>query len=604
MTTIGTKLGLGIAIPVILCIVIGLFSYSQTNMVREKLEEVTRVKEPTNSAVSGMGGNLAEAAFAALGYFSTGDRRFRQAFEKGRDNFLEKQTAFETAVRAGGGERLDPDIQEKFTRFYTLAADQFALKDRQTRQMEDLQKDFIQIDELLTDRIQAAIKSDDPVAYRRLQAALGMQVAINGLLRALGNYLLTGDPGAIVALTSARRKFEHFFDVYRVVLLSPDEKAWAAELRQRADQTLPLALRMIELQKEREAQQLAFMESYRDLGSLINDQLQTRTELGLAAAKTDLIEAGQIANTRILVLLLFSVAFAAGAGLVTTRSITGPLRALVSVMNAVAKGEQPQQVELRSSDEFRILGDAFNEMTGRLAEAERQRLAGLRAFASSVQQAQEEERARISRELHDDLCQRLSGMKFRVEAMEESVRPLNRRVSRELGEMTEELDRSISEVRRISSNLRPSALDDFGLTIALRLLCRDFEQHHHIPATLYVDSALPSPLEGNVEIAVYRIAQEALSNVARHANAASVGLHLAADGGRLILQIEDDGRGFSAEDVLRAREGGHGAGFLSMRERAEILGGSCDIRSEPDQGTTVTVHIPLDSHGKDQSTHR
>jgi signal transduction histidine kinase len=231
-----------------------------------------------------------------------------------------------------------------------------------------------------------------------------------------------------------------------------------------------------------------------------------------------------------------------------------------------------------------------------LDEAQRQRSAGLRRFATSVQRAQEEERERISRELHDDLCQRLSGIKFRAEVLEDEVRPLNKRVSRQLREFKHELDRSITEVRRISSNLRPSVLDDFGLVIALKLLCKDFEKVHAIKMTFQLANPAPRYMDRNIEIALYRIAQEALSNIARHAAASSAALHLMPRGSTIQLIVEDDGKGFNQEDTARAKGSGHGLGLISMRERTELLGGSFDIDSACNKGTTIAVTIPTGEH--------
>ena len=278
-----------------------------------------------------------------------------------------------------------------------------------------------------------------------------------------------------------------------MVLLSREEKVWAEELRRRSLEVPALVGIIIGLQQQRTVLLTKFFALYRDLGMIINEGLQSETERGLAAAKADVIEAGEAANARILAVLLLSVAFGIVAGVVTTRSITRPLRHMVSVMDAVARGDRLRKVELTSSDEFRSLGDAFNHMTAQLAEAERQRLDGLRIFAISVQRAQEEERARISRELHDDLCQRLSGMKFRVEALEDDVSPAGKQISGHLHEVTEELDRSIAEVRRISSNLRPSVLDDFGIVAALRMLCKDFEKRQGISRGTSCGPGCPRP---------------------------------------------------------------------------------------------------------------
>jgi PAS domain S-box-containing protein len=239
------------------------------------------------------------------------------------------------------------------------------------------------------------------------------------------------------------------------------------------------------------------------------------------------------------------------------------------------------------------------QMELKLNRAERDRLLALRRFALSVQKAQEDERARIARELHDDLCQRLTGMKFRVEVLEDRLIPADRRAGRRLRDFAQELDRTIVDVRRISSNLRPSVLDDFGLVTALRLLCRDFEKTHSIRTT-FEEGTIPSRrVDPSIEIALYRIAQEALSNIARHAGATAVTLRLTDDRDSLSLVVEDNGKGFDRERAARSKPAGHGIGLVSMRERTELLGGAFDLQSGEGIGTVVRSTIPLggsDSH--------
>ena len=276
-------------------------------------------------------------------------------------------------------------------------------------------------------------------------------------------------------------------------------------------------------------------------------------------------------------------------------------------MHRVAQGGELRRVEISSSDELRSLGDAFNLMTAQLEHAERERSAGLRAYAISVQRAQEEERERISRELHDDICQRLSGMKFRVEVLAGGAEPANKRMVRGLRVINQELDRAITEVQRISSNLRPSVLDDFGLVTALRMLCKEFEKLHAVRISFREANAPPGPVDTHIEIALYRIAQEALSNTAKHSHAGNAKVHLERQDMSIQLTVSDDGTGFDETDAARARGEGHGMGLMSMRERSELLGGTFRIESTSGTGTTVTVTLPLPveaTREEDPDTHR
>jgi two-component system sensor histidine kinase DegS len=179
-----------------------------------------------------------------------------------------------------------------------------------------------------------------------------------------------------------------------------------------------------------------------------------------------------------------------------------------------------------------------------------------------------------------------------VEVLEEGIRPTQRRVAKQLGGIREELDRSVAEVRRISSNLRPSVLDDFGLVTALRILCKEFEGAHNIATTFRVNPAIPGRIDPEGQTAVYRITQQALANVARHSQAASVVLDLDIREGTLTLTIADNGTGFrlAGTDTAAPRKG---FGLVSMRERAELLGGHLEVDSTPGRGTAISVSIPM-----------
>jgi two-component system NarL family sensor kinase len=166
-------------------------------------------------------------------------------------------------------------------------------------------------------------------------------------------------------------------------------------------------------------------------------------------------------------------------------------------------------------------------------------------------------------------------------------------MARELEEVAVELDRSISEVRRISSNLRPSVLDDFGLVAALRLLCSELQRSSGIDVTCDVPDAAGDHVDGTTEIALYRIAQEALGNISKHAHATHVELRLGRDDIGARLMIRDNGVGFLQQDVEKSKDAGHGFGLRTMSERAELLGGRCDIESTKNSGTIVTVSLPL-----------
>lgn len=232
-------------------------------------------------------------------------------------------------------------------------------------------------------------------------------------------------------------------------------------------------------------------------------------------------------------------------------------------------------------------------LEARLMAAERERGDNLRAFAASVQEAQEAERLRVSRELHDDLGQRLAALKMNMQMFEQELNgklpPRTARVNMLVGDV----DRMIAEVRRLSYNLRPLALDDYGLAVALEMLCKEFEKVYNVSTILLVEGPSGDLHDEQLDIALYRIAQGALSNVAKHAAASKVNIQMTRHDHTVVLSVEDDGRGFDMTALPRRREIHSGLGLIGMRERSEILGGTFTIASEPDHGTRIQVQIPI-----------
>lgn len=210
----------------------------------------------------------------------------------------------------------------------------------------------------------------------------------------------------------------------------------------------------------------------------------------------------------------------------------------------------------------------------------------IRQLADRVVLSQEEERARVSRELHDHVCQLLVSVKYRFEMATRQVAAGVPAADEQLRAAVTQLADAIGTVRRISHELRPALLDDLGLDAALTLLAEDLHQRGGPAVALDLQPGLP-PLPQAQAVALYRIAQEALTNVERHAQAAQLRLTLEGDAAQTRLTIADDGCGFD----LDASDAGAGIGLSNMRQRAESLGGDLQVQAGP-AGTTVRAVLP------------
>ena len=220
-----------------------------------------------------------------------------------------------------------------------------------------------------------------------------------------------------------------------------------------------------------------------------------------------------------------------------------------------------------------------------------QREKELEILSGARVQAQEDERRRIAREIHDGLGQMLTAIKFNLEILEDMITVGQEGQDRIL-DMKGLLDEVMKEAREISYNLMPSVLDDFGLTPALQLLSEQFTNRTDVKAQFHT-SGITERLDPQTEIGLYRIAQESLNNVAKHAEATEVNLQFIRYPGGIRLVIEDNGKGIIEKpDIVRATGKG-GMGLVSMRERAASFGGILTIDSTPKNGTFITVEIPL-----------
>jgi two-component system sensor histidine kinase UhpB len=242
----------------------------------------------------------------------------------------------------------------------------------------------------------------------------------------------------------------------------------------------------------------------------------------------------------------------------------------------------------------RALAEA-GERRKRLAaeEALREQTVQLRALAGRLQASREEERMRISREIHDELGEALTSQKLGLMWIKQRLNALNQPDALEpvfgkidfLGTLT---DGTAGRVRRLCTELRPPILDDLGLSAAIEWQTREFQNRTNIECKIHPDSVAVD-LEPEPATALFRIFQEILTNVARHAKATRVDVEMTSTGGNLMLEVKDNGKGIPSDKI----SGGVSLGILGMRERAALLGGRLAIRGTPGKGTTVIVSLPI-----------
>jgi two-component system, NarL family, sensor histidine kinase UhpB len=259
------------------------------------------------------------------------------------------------------------------------------------------------------------------------------------------------------------------------------------------------------------------------------------------------------------------------------RRLFGPLERLAGQMEAADVLGGGQRVPVADSGEIGTLERAFNTMLDRL-ETER------RDAGSYALKAQEDERQRLARGLHDEVGQSMTAVLLQLKRMTAGASPEQRA---QLAEAQQVVKTSLEDVRRLAQELRPELLDHLGLASALSNLASGFEQRTHLRVRRQLGRSLP-PLDPQVELVIYRVAQESLTNVARHAQATEVLLSLQRGTHSVVLRVIDDGQGFDP---------GHaeGGGLRGIRERALIVGGAAVISPRPGGGVEMRLEVPAEA---------
>jgi signal transduction histidine kinase len=273
--------------------------------------------------------------------------------------------------------------------------------------------------------------------------------------------------------------------------------------------------------------------------------------------------------------------------------LTRPILSLAHATQEVARGNFAPRVKRWANDEIGDLADAFNTMTEELAhtdELHRERESLRRQLLEKVIATQEDERRRIARELHDSTSQNLTSLIVGLRMMEaQCVHCTSPTKATDLRDVA---SKTLEEVHDLSMRLRPRVLDDLGLAAALEHLAHEWQARYKISVDLIIQ--LNERLPGEVETAIYRIVQEALTNIARHAQAKSASIFVERRGDIVRVIVEDDGVGIGINTSVGERQ----LGLLGMKERAELLHGTLTIESAPERGVSVFIEIPLNTTEK------
>ena len=281
------------------------------------------------------------------------------------------------------------------------------------------------------------------------------------------------------------------------------------------------------------------------------------------------------------------------------KGVTRPLSRLTDGVRALESRGVFQPVPVETRDEIGKLGKAFNDMSESLAkreEALRDSEKKLRSLSSQLLKAQEKERKRLSIELHDELGQALALLKHRIRSIRKKLHEDQALLHTECEDTNQYVDQIIDNVRRLSRDLSPSTLEDLGLSSALRWLIEDFGKRHSMHTSLDIGD-IDHLFSQEAQTNLYRIFQETLTNISKHADASHVSFVVKKKDSRVYFLLEDNGKGFDVDQVKEMQSFEKGMGLAAMEERVHMLGANLDLRSKERKGTRVSFTIPITKGG-------
>jgi signal transduction histidine kinase len=293
----------------------------------------------------------------------------------------------------------------------------------------------------------------------------------------------------------------------------------------------------------------------------------------------------------VIIILIIGLILVAGLVSGGVQRVTDPIQSLVMQTRQVTAGDYDAQVTLSQIREIRELGTAFNEMVEQI----RKYRAGVRQYVADITKSQEEERKRVARELHDDTVQSLIAISQRLELIRSTLDDDPTQVRERLAEVKTMVTGAIASVRQFSRDLRPLALEDLGLGAAMQFLVNELAQSGKIEASLEIEGTIEN-LSSDMEVALYRILQETLNNVRKHAQATQVKVVAQFTRRQIRLTVRDNGRGFEVPEAMTDFASMGSFGMMGLQERAQLFGGTLVVQSQPNQGTIIRLVLPRETN--------
>ncbi len=346
--TIGKKLGLGFGIVLLIFVISGIVTISQLRGIKENLHKIVNVETPTSDAAREMEIGLVGIGFGVLGYLNDHDPVHLQRIQKGVADYEQfKERYLELAY---ADERiLGLALNERYDNYIKLANKIIALEDEQDKKLVTLFKNHDDMDTLLDEKIQVSIDPNEPQAYDKMQAAMELEINVNGIAKGLGEFLRAREAKYEQRVLKDETDFRRFLKVYEGLSLTSEEKQWASEISRLFEDSAKLSEEIIGLDKEIYGGAKEFVRLRREMDAMLDDEILPLSDKYLLSADEKAGKSIDVANYVSLTLLILGIVIGGCAAVFITRGVTNPVRKLVEVSAIVAKGDLTPEMEVKTN---------------------------------------------------------------------------------------------------------------------------------------------------------------------------------------------------------------------------------------------------------------
>ena len=562
--------------------------------ISQSLDAIEMIRQRQLVTVQ-MNAHLRDAEAALYRYQINGEAGFKIQFREQLDQFSSGIAQYRLLATQPDEQQWASELERAYDQVLTTGDRLIGLHDQQTTQMDSFLTTQSQLSAFLTNDVMSS--RPDDATYKATVAE--MHDALRAMLTAVTGYLASPDETKRGQFTDAVVSFQQGMDDFLDIAKSQKEREWAGEILLQFNQLKTLGTSLIGGRDLQQSLYANFISIIFNAGQqTIVGKIEPYETSKFNQERQALLNAVSMASTASIIATLVISVFAILFMFQLSRQINTRVGSLLSGAARVTAGNLEQPVTIAGSDEFGRLAESFNAMMVGLASREERLL----AMIGKMAHIQDEERRLIGLDLHDGLTQLIISANMHLNALNSQIgSKLNAQSLQSLDVSRTLVKQSIDEARRVISELRPTMVDDLGLEQGLRQYVTEVCDEQHWKAEIVTDTR-GLEIAPAVQAAIFRIAQEALTNVRKHAHTERVRVELLADDQSLRLSVQDWGQGFDA-NLIEKDEARH-LGLVSMEERAQMINGVCTIQSEVGKGTRVEVSIPLEyltprsEHGK------